>query len=302
MSPPLAHALLLLAGALWGGGFIAQQTAMDSLGPLSFIGFRFLIAGLVFLPFAGIEIRRSVARGNVLRIRKLLPLLWVGLVFFLGMALQQIGLLATTVTQAGFLTGLYIVMVPMILLFILKEPQPRLIWLAAGLALFGTWLLGQGGITDFGLGEGLILSCAVFWAIHVILVGKIGTRTGLPITLAVVQFFVASGLGFLGYVLARQLGFEQEPALKLEMIQSAWTQLAYAGIFAGGLAFTLQSVAMRYTKESTAAILLSSESLFAALFGALLLGDRLGSVGYVGCGLIFGAMVLVECLPKEDPA
>ncbi len=293
MSPRNANLLLLLAGATWGMGFIAQETAMDDMGPMLFIGFRFLLAGLVVLPFA---IREQFKTDNNLSWKNFLKLAPVGVIFFLAMALQQLGLLATTVTKAGFLTALYVVFVPLILLSFLRERQAFVIWPASAIALFGIFLLSGGNITSLNWGDWLVIGCAVFWALHVILVGKVGGASGTPVTMACLQFFICGILGMAGHWVVPLFGVF-EPDASWQIIMAALPEILYAGIFAGGLAFTLQAIGQQYTSEAAAAILLASESLFAAMFGAWFLGERLGVIGYVGCGLIFAALVLVELKP-----
>ena len=293
MSPRNANLLLLLAGATWGMGFIAQETAMDDMGPMLFIGFRFLLAGFVVLPFA---IREQGKTGNKLSWKNFSKLAPVGVIFFLAMALQQLGLLATTVTKAGFLTALYVVFVPLILLSFLRERQAFIIWPASAVALFGIFLLSGGNITSLNWGDWLVIGCAVFWALHVILVGKVGGASGTPVTMACLQFFICGILGMAGHWIVPLFGVF-EPAASWQIIMAALPEILYAGIFAGGLAFTLQAIGQQYTSEAAAAILLASESLFAAVFGAWFLGERLGAIGYVGCGLIFAALVLVELKP-----
>ena len=294
LSPRVANLLLLLAGATWGMGFVAQETAMEDIGPMLFIALRFLLAGLAVLPFALREISNTGKKFSIANVIKLAP---VGVVFFLAMTLQQIGLLGTNVTNAGFLTALYVVFVPLILLFALGESQKAIIWPAAGLALLGIYLLSGGNFNSLNWGDWLVIGCAVFWAIHVILVGKIGISSGLPVTMATVQFLICGVLGLIGHWLASYIGLG-EPAASVKIITAALPEILYAGLFAGAFAFTLQAIGQQYTSEAAAAILLSSESLFAALFGAWFLGERLGFIGYVGCGLIFAALLIVELKPS----
>ncbi len=294
MSSRLANMLLLLAGAVWGMGFVAQETAMQDMGPMLFVGVRFLLAALVVLPFALREQFRLRGRFSVGRFLEIIP---VGMVFFTAMATQQTALLATSVTNAGFLTALYVVLVPFILFFVLREPQPPIIWPAAFIAIAGIYLLGGGNLSTLTWGDWLVVVSACFWAVHVILVGKVGVRTGMPVTLAAIQFFICGLLGLAGHWLSFRIGLP-EPLASWENIGAALPEILYAALFAGGLAFTLQAIAQRHTSEAAAAILLSSEALFAALFGALLLGERLSFTGYLGCVLIFLSLLMVEFKDK----
>ena len=298
MSRSLANLLLLTAGAIWGMGFIAQQTAMDDIGPFLFIALRFMLAGLAVLPFSIIELKRKGQSGylNAVITHKL-PFLWVGLAFFLGMAFQQIGLIGTSVTNAGFLTALYVVLVPFLMVSVYKVAQPFIIWPAAGIALFGIYLLSGGNLAALNRGDLLIIVCALFWAGHVVLTGQMGQKTDLPVTMACTQFFITAIFGLAGFIIFAPFGLI-ETVPSFAQLMNAAPEIVYAGTIAGGLGFTLQAVGQRYTSPSAAAILISTESLFAALLGAVLLGERLETLGYIGCSLIFAAILMVELMPK----
>jgi drug/metabolite transporter (DMT)-like permease len=282
-----ANLILLIAGAIWGMGFVAQSTAMKDIGPFLFIGLRFTLATIVVLPFALLEARRS---DRPLDRQGVTGLLWIGVILFLGMAAQQNGLLTTTVTNSGFLTGLYVVFTPILAVLVLKEMPHFIVWPCALLALGGIYLLSGGNLSALSKGDLLTILCAVFWAVQVIMIGKFGKRTGRPLALSVIQFAVCTILGF-GFALA----FESFDWLS---IRAAAKEILFAGIFSSGVAFTLQAIGQRHTTPSQAAIFLSSESLFAALFGTLFLGETLNRVGYAGCALIFLSMLLVEIVPE----
>ncbi len=287
MSRVKANLLLLIAGAVWGMGFVAQSTAMDAVGPMLFIGLRFVLAALVVLPFA---LRESRQASHALSTADLTGFLWIGLALFTGMTAQQVGLLTTTVTNSGFLTGLYVVFVPFLLVIFLRQKPHPVVWPAALMAFAGIWLLSGGTLAALNVGDALTIVCALFWASQVVLIGVYGTRTGRPLTLSLVQFTLCAVLG-----LGAALVFEP---IRWEPIQQALPEILYAGIFASGLAFTLQVIAQRYTSSAQAAIFLSSEALFAAMFGALLLGETVPGFGYLGCLLIFAAMLAVELIPQ----
>ncbi len=299
MSRTTANLLLLCAGAIWGMGFVAQQTAMDDIGPMLFIALRFLLAGLAVAPFAFTEMKRkniTSMSNEIMRFKGSFFL--VGLAFFLGMAFQQVGLIGTSVTNAGFLTALYVIMVPIIMISVLRVSQPLIIWPASILALIGIYLLSGGDLGSLNSGDILIIICALFWAAHVILTGRVGQKTDLPVTMATLQFFVTSILAFIGFVIAGLFGLG-ETLPSAAQLYGALPEILYAGLFAGGLGFTLQAVGQRYTSESAAAVLISTESLFAAMFGAFFLGERLLGLGYIGCGLIFVAILMVELMPRK---
>lgn len=295
MSPKTANLLLLLAGAVWGMGFVAQVGAMEDIGPMLFMTLRFFIAGLCVLPFAIRELNKANRKFEISLVRQFLP---VAAIFFTAMAAQQVGLLATSVTNAGFLTALYVVLVPLILLIVFRERQVWIIWPAALIALVGIFLLSGGEVTALTWGDWLVMGGAVFAALHVIYIGRIGIASGLPVTMATTQFFLSSAFAAIGYFITPHLGIF-EPAANLTIIKNALPEILYAAVFAGALAFTLMAVGQRYTSAATAAILLASESLFAALFGAILLSERLSLLGYFGCAMIFASLVIVELNPQK---
>lgn len=281
-----ADLLLLLASLIWGGAFVGQSTAMAHMGPFSFIGARFVLASLALLPFALVEARNAP---NPLPMSRVPALIGIGAVFFGGVAFQQVGLLLTSVTHAGFLTALYVVMVPAIGAVFLRHKLPAAIWPAAALSLFGTFLLGGGRVDGLGWGDGLLVIGALFWAAQIIALGSLAYDLRRPVMITLMQFAVAAILG-LG------IGFAVEsPSLDAALL--SWRELAYTGFISGGIAFTLQSIAQTHTPPADSAILLSLESLFAAAFGALLLGERLTPVGWTGGAMVLAAAILVQVMP-----
>jgi len=299
MSRTVANLLLLTAGAIWGMGFVAQQTAMDDIGPLLFIACRFIVAGFAVLPFAVAELKKTDHQSYLSAVQTFrLSFFWVGLAFFLGMAFQQVGLVDTSVTNAGFLTALYVIMVPFLMVSLLRIPQPTIIWPASLLALGGIYLLSGGDISSLNTGDILIIISAFFWAAHVILTGRVGQKTKIPVTMACTQFFITSTLAFTFFAGSMITGLGETLPSSAQFI-GALPEILYAGIIAGGLGFTLQAIGQRYTSESAAAVLISTESLFAAMFGAIFLGERLIWIGYIGCGLIFIAILIVELMPSR---
>jgi drug/metabolite transporter (DMT)-like permease len=281
-----ANLVLLLAGAMWGMGFVAQSTAMQAIGPLLFIGLRFVVATVAMLPFALREGRRA-ERG--VRTAEWLAFAMIGVLLFAGMAAQQVGLLTTSVTNSGFLTGLYVVMVPFIAVVLFRQWPHPLVWPAALAALLGIWLLSGGSIGAFTVGDWLTILCALIWALQVIYIGRHAMASGRPVTLAVTQFAVCGAIALLFAAFL-------EP-VRWTAIQAALPEILYAGVIAGGAAFTLQAVGQRYTTAPQAAIFLSTEAVFAALFGAIFLGERLPLEALAGCALIFAAILLVELGP-----
>ena len=288
---------MLIAGLVWGLGFVAQETAMEDIGPLQFVAMRFSLATLALLPFVLRELRRA---SYALSPGDWWSVISVGIVFFLMMSTQQIGILGTSVTNAGMLTGLYVVLVPLINLALFRQLPSWFVWPASILAFAGIWLLGGGGLDRFTWGDGLIIICAVFSALQVIMVGRSVGRIGLPFTVATAQFAVSAVLGWVGFLSARSIDWALEPAFSQATFISALPEIAYAALVAGALAFTLQAVAQRYTNPGTAAILLSSEALFAALGGAVILAERLDLIGYAGCALLLLAIIITSALSARQ--
>jgi drug/metabolite transporter (DMT)-like permease len=282
-----ANLCLLFAGAIWGGGFIMQTFAMASLKPLWYIGLRFLLATLVILPFALAETRRISRR---LTLREAIAFTAIGFSLFAGAITQQFGLLTTTVTNSGFLTGLYVIFVPILSVILLRKAPHWIIWPAALMALTGIFLLSGGSLSALSQGDMLTIVCAFFFAIQVLLIGVFAAASGRPLLLSAWQFGLTS-------VASLIVAAAIEP-VSIEGIRSAMMPIIYSGIFSSGLAFSLQVIGQRYTSPSQAAIFLSSEALFAASFGAVFLGETISPVGYVGCAVIFLAMVLVELVPE----
>lgn len=288
MPRPLAVAMLLLCTMLWGFAFIAQKSAMDSMGPLSFASVRYLLGGIVILPLALWELRRKLAGCRFTR-EQLFLVVALSLVFLGGSWLQQAGLATTTATNGGFLTSLYVLFVPLIAFLAVRARPHPVIYLGVPMALVGIYYLNGGGLDQFNAGDLLVIGSAVFWGGHVLLLGLVARATGLPIFVSAVQFLVAGAL-------ALGLAFGLETPT-VEGISAGWVEILYAGVLSTSVAFTLQAIGQQYVPAANAAIILSAESLFAALGGAIVLGERLPVVGYAGAALIFLAILLVEAVP-----
>ena len=293
MSKSTASLLLLLAAFVWGAGFIGQETAMDSMGPFLFCGLRFLIAGLVLLPFA---IKENSSK-HTLQQMGYKPLLILGCVFFLGMILQQIGIVQSNATKSGFITGIYVVMVPLLLLVFWKQKLHYAIYICCALVIFGLYFLSTPDLVTFTFGDSMILVSTVFWGLHIILIGIYVSSIKAPFTIACGQFLITGSLSLL-FHFALAPFFNFEPMISYQLVAISIKELLFTALVAGVIGFGLQIVAQQYVNPTLAAIILSLESLFAAILGFLILGEQLPLQSYFGCAIIFFAVIAAQLVPQ----
>ncbi len=282
-----ADLTLLLVAAIWGFAFVAQRLGMDYLGPFGFNGSRFLLGAvsllpllLIFRPKPGSTEPRAMLRGSAT----------AGIFLFLGASLQQAGLLWTSAGNAGFITGLYIIIVPLIGL-LLGHVTRLNTWLGGLFAVIGLYFLtvnqSPGESFNINTGDLLVLGSAFFWAAHVIVIGKLASQLD-NLRLAIIQFFICALLSFIVAIV-----FEQD-TLSLANIALAWQPIAYAGLLSVGVAYTLQVVAQRDAPASHAAIIMSLEAVFAAIGGWWLLSEDFSDRALIGCSLMLVGMVLSQ--------
>ena len=281
-----ADLLLLLVALIWGFGFVAQRAGMDHLGPYTYNGIRFLLGGLCLLPLAlG---RNAIPMALP---KKRVPLAWAGLlaglILFAAATLQQVGIQYTTAGKAGFITGLYVVLVP-ILGLLFRQRTTLGTWLGAAAAAIGLYLLSVTENFSIAFGDLLQLLGAVFWTGHVLVLAYLSPRTA-PVRLAMAQFLVCGALS-----LATGLVLE---TTSLNALVGAAVPIFYGGVCSVGAGYTLQVVVQRKAHPSHTAILLSLESPFAALGGWLLLGEVLNSRALTGCGLMLAGMLISQLWP-----
>lgn len=289
MTRTQANLLLTLAALIWGSAFVVQQIGTGNLGTISFTGARFLLGALVVLPFAVRQFRRVERGERPFQRRDWFGLIVTGLVLCTAAVLQQHGILRTSVANAGFLTAVYVPLVPIIGLLFLRRRVHWSVWPASCGCLAGTYIMSGAQGFDFRLGDLWVLSSTLFWAVHVILVGIMAWRTRAPLVVATTQFLVCGLTGLVVGILVEQ------PTLADFL--GALYGICYVGVFSVGLAFTLQVVGQRFTPAADAAIILSSETVFAALAGFIFLDERLAAVRIAGAGLILCSILAVELLP-----
>jgi len=286
-----ANLLLLTAAAIWGFAFVAQRVGMRHLDPFTFNAARFVLGAVVLLPLLPLSGRRPAGTPLAGRMETVRAGVLTGLVLFSAATLQQYGMISTTAGKAGFITSLYVVFVPLLGLA-LGQRVSRFAWTGVSLAAIGLYLLSAQGLMDIAPGDGLVLLCAVFWAVHVQMVGALAQRVP-AIRLAIGQFTTAAVLSIIGALIFDTPSWTA--------MQAAAMPLIYAGVFSVGIAFTLQVAGQKSAKPTAAAIILSFESVFAAIGGGLLLGERLGLRALAGCVLILGGCVVAQLGPSAAP-
>ncbi|EGB15237.1 protein of unknown function DUF6 transmembrane [Pseudodesulfovibrio mercurii] len=296
-----ADVLLFLTAAIWGLAFVAQRVGMEHVGPLTFNGIRFALGALALVPLTlALEKRRTPGFAGADRRRMAIGGGMLGLALFIGASLQQIGLAgpqlagfgleASTAGKAGFITGLYVVLVPIFGLLLAQRPGWGT-WVGAALAVVGMYLLSVTSDLTISFGDLLVFIGAFFWAGHVLLVGKLspGLDAVDAIKLSTIQFAACAVLSLVGALLTEEI--------TLPGIVGAGPAIAYGGLMSVGVAYTLQVVAQRDAQPAHAAIILSLESVFAAIGGWIMLGEVLTTRGLVGCGLMLGGMLLSQLKP-----
>ena len=273
-----ADLVLLVVALTWGTVFVAQRVAAAQVGPFFYTGVRFLLGALTLLPFTWRRLR-SLGRAG----------LWggglAGVILFAAAVLQQTGLRFTTAGKAGFITGLYVVLVPLFLALVWRQRAHWSVWCASLLAAAGLFLLSGLGRLTLAPGDAWELAGAVAWACHIIVIGRFAPRADV-LQLALVQYIVC---GLLSTLLA--LGLEHQT---LEGLATAWWSVVYAGVVSVGFAFTLQVAGQRRAPAADAAVILSMESVFAAISGWLFLGETLTAHQLLGCALMLAAMLLAQ--------
>jgi drug/metabolite transporter (DMT)-like permease len=288
-----ADVMLLLAAAIWGSGFVAQRLGMEHIGPFAFTAIRFAIGTLVLLPVIHFRSRQAVSCPTQATTPTLAATLktgaLLGVVLFGGAALQQIGLVSTSAAKAGFITGLYVVCVPLLGL-VIGHRAPVATWLATLLAAVGLYLLSIADSLRLQAGDAFVLAGAVVWALHVVLIGILSPKHD-PLKLAATQFAATAVLaGLASVILEYDTGWNN--------VLGASGALLYSGILSVGVAFTLQVVAQRQAPASHAAILMSLEAVFAALLGIAMLGESLTGRQVGGCAFMLSAMLLAQLRRK----
>lgn len=285
--------LLFLTATIWGVAFVAQSIGMDYVEPFTFNAVRNLIGAIVLLPCIGLLNRLNGkdngAAGEPQKKTLIIGGISCGALLFVASNLQQFGIQYTTVGKAGFITAMYIVLVPVFGIFLHKKAGLK-IWAAVALAVAGLYLLCMtDGSFSLQMGDLLVLACAVAFSFHILVIDYFSPKVD-GVKLSCIQFFTCAVLSAIGMLL-----FE-EP--KLSQILAAWVPILYAGVMSCGVAYTLQIIGQKGMNPTVASLILSLESVVSLLAGWVILGQKLSNRELAGCALAFAAIILVQ-LPSK---
>ena len=293
MSKSMSLFSALFCTFIWGTTFIAQDTGMDKIGPLTFNATRFFVGFLSIMPFALLIEKKKISE-EINNNKKLFfkLLFWIGLFLFLGTFLQQTALLYTDVANAAFFTIFYVPMVPIILFFIYSKSVHWSIWPSVIFCLFGVYLLSDFSDATIRLGDGLVILCALFWALHIIFIGNFIKNFNLPLFFGALQALVVS---FFSFIFA--IFFE---TITISNILNESISIIYAGVLSGGIAFTLQIYAQKNISPAPAGIIFSLEGVFATIAAWIILNQILDINNVIGCFLIICGVLFSQILPLYD--
>lgn len=283
--------LLFLAAFIWGVAFVAQSVGMDYMGPFSFNGARFLMGSVVLLPLVIYRRQKNRKEGIPAADTKITIKggICCGLALCAAALLQQYGIMYTTVGKAGFITTLYIIMVPIFGIF-LKKRVPGKVWIGAGIAAFGMYLLCMSERLALSKGDGLVFICAIIFSVHILVIDYFSPKAD-GVEISCIQFLTAGVIASIGALL-----FENP---QLGQFIAGIIPLAYAGILSSGVAYTLQVVGQKNVEPTVASLILSLESVVSMLAGWVILHQALTGRELFGCVLVFAAVILVQLPDKK---
>ncbi len=289
-----SNGLLLITAAIWGSGFVAQRAGMVHVGPFTFNAIRFLLGSLALIPVLLITRNKQQRYGPVPLRTVLTGGLLAGAAVFSGATFQQAGIVYTSAGKAGFITGLYVIIVPILGIF-LRHKAGFGTWAGAVLAIVGLYFLSfTGDFSTATFGDLLVLTGAFCWAAHVHILGWYSPRMN-TIQLAFIQFIFCSLFSFLVVPIFSE-------SIRIQSVIDASGPICYSGFISVGVAYTLQVVAQKDAHPSHAAIVLSLEAVFAVIFGVLILKESLSIQGLTGCILMFGGMIVSQLCGHKETA
>jgi len=290
MKKTISFVCLVACTFIWGTTFIAQDTGMDNIGPFTFNSVRFFVGFLAVTPFVLLLEKKKVNAQIKPKINEFYKLIIpVGIFLFLATVFQQVSLLYTDVANSAFFTIFYVPMVPIIVYFLFSEKLHWSIWPSALACVIGGYFLSDISDANIRFGDGLVIIGALFWALHIIYIGKIIDQFDLPFFIAMLQNLVVATLSFLLVIIFEEIDFSK---IKLET-----TEILYAGILSGGAAFALQLFGQRNISAAPAAIVMSLEGVVAAIAAWIILYQILDLNNIIGCTLILGGILLSQLAP-----
>ena len=284
---------LIVCTLIWGTTFVAQDAGMDHIGPFTFNSARFFVAFIAVLPFVLLFEKEKIP--NIVKqekkefIKLMIP---VGVSLFLGTALQQVSLIYTDVANSAFFTIFYVPLVPIIIYFLFSNKPHWSVWPSVFACVVGGYFLSDFNNADIRLGDGIVLIGAIFWALHIIYIGKLISKFNLPFLIALLQNFAVAVLSFLLVLIFETIDFSK---ILLEIYE-----ILYAGILSGGAAFVLQLFGQKHISPAPAAIIMSLEGVFAAISAWIILNQILGFANLIGCLLILLGVLFSQILPIYD--
>lgn len=283
--------LLLITAMIWGAAFVAQSAGMEYIGPFTFNGIRMLLGGVVLMPFIWRTARR---RAPAEKAREDKRALWLGgvlcgVALFVGSTLQQIGIADTSAGKAGFITAMYVVLVPLCGLLLGKR-ETWLLWVSVALACVGLYLLCVRETAALTRGDLMVLLGALGFTAHILLIDHFSPKVD-GVQLSCIQFLVSGALALCFMAVL------ETPTWAA--VRAAWLPLAYTGVFSCGVAYTLQILGQKDTDPTVASLILCLESVFSVLFSWLLLHERLSAGELAGCALMFAAILLAQFSGKK---
>ena len=292
-----SNLLLLLTAFIWGCAFVAQSAGMEHIGPFTFNMVRNIIGCIFLIPCIIVLDRLAkqkpsiwgAAKTSLERKTLIIGGICTGLILGVASALQQFGIQFTTVGKAGFITALYIVIVPLLGLFIGKKVR-LFVWFGVCLAVIGMYLLCITENFTIGIGDLAVLICAVIFSFHILVIDHFSPKTD-GVRMSCIQFLVAGLLNGIFVLVA------ESPTLSA--IFSAWGPILYAGILSSGVAYTLQIIGQKNTNPTLASLILSLESVFAMIAGWIILGEQLSPREWMGCILVFAAIIFAQIPPRK---
>lgn len=281
---------LIICSLIWGTTFIAQDMGMDNIGPFTFNSVRFFVGFLVVSPLVLLLEKKKIYEQIKIKPNKFSKLIIIiGIFLFLGTVFQQVSLLHTDVANSAFFTIFYVPMVPIIVYFLFSKKLHWSIWPSVLACVIGGYLLSDISNATIRFGDSLVLIGALFWALHIIYIGKIIEHFDLPFFIALLQNLIVAILSFILAIMFEEIDISK---IKLETIE-----ILYAGILSGGAAFALQIFGQRNISPAPAAIVMSLEGVFAAIAAWIILNQFLGLNNIIGCTLILGGVLLSQLAP-----